>query len=231
MSIRLKLPLIAIDGPSGVGKSTTAKLVAKGLMWNYLDTGAMYRTAALALVRAEVTLTDRLSLSRVLHKLKIQQIGSREFLDFEDVSEAIRTSEITSMSSLISSDADVRAVLVCQQRKICESGNWVVDGRDIGTVVFPNACCKIYLTANAEVRALRRFNELKSTGGLLMSLEQIMHCMKLRDSADSNRAASPLCKAKDAIELNSSNMSLTAVVDWIIDHHLSHVAKSTVATY
>ena len=221
MSTILRLPLIAIDGPSGVGKSTTAKLVAKSLAWDYLDTGAMYRAAALALKRAGITIDDRVALNRILHELKIYQVGNREFLGLEDVSEAIRTPEITDMASLISSDADVRVALVCKQRQICERGNWVVDGRDIGTVVFPNACCKIYLTASAEIKALRRFNELKNHG-LNVRLDEVMARMQSRDTADSNRMMSPLRKAEDAIGLDSSGMSLAAVVDWIVSHHRHH---------
>jgi cytidylate kinase len=216
-----KFPLIAIDGPSGVGKSTTAKLVANRLGWEYLDTGAMYRAAALAVCRADIKLDDGLALNGILHQLRIQQIDGREFLGSEDVSEAIRTPEITNIASLISSDAEVRTVLVEKQRQICERGSWVVDGRDIGTVVFPNACCKIYLTAKAEVKAWRRFNEFKAKG-VFIPLDEVMAGMHLRDLADSNRIASPLRKADDAIELDSSDMSLDAVVDWIIAHHISH---------
>lgn len=221
-----KFPLIAIDGPSGVGKSTTAKLVADRLTWGYLDTGAMYRAAALAICRAGIKHDDSFALNKVLNKLKIRQIDDREFLGSEDVSEAIRTPEIASMASLVSSYADVRTVLVGQQRQICECGRWVVDGRDIGTVVFPDACCKIYLTTSAEVKAQRRFKELEANG-VCTTLEEVMECMHLRDLADSSRDISPLRKADDAVELDSSNMSLGAVVDWIISHHMSHVNIST----
>ena len=150
-----KLSLIAIDGPSGVGKSTTAKRVAQQLGWGYLDTGAMYRATALALQRAGVVLEDRPRLERVLAGLKIQQRGIREYLDGEDVTEAIRTPEITRMVTPVSADARVREVLVDQQRRIGGAGGWVVDGRDIGTVVFPEACCKIFLTASVDARAGR----------------------------------------------------------------------------
>ena len=216
------LPLIAIDGPSGVGKSTTAKLIAKKLKWNYLDTGAMYRATALAIKRAGiVSIENSLELDSILSDLNINQIANRTFLDSEDISEAIRTSEITKMSSLISANARVRETLVNQQRRIVKAGGWVIDGRDIGTVVCPNACCKIYLVANIQTRAWRRFQEIQANG-ITTSLHEVAEDINSRDLFDSTRALSPLCKAVDAIELDSSNMSLVDVVDWIIAHHLKH---------
>src|SRR5664279_199776 len=144
------LPLIAIDGPSGVGKSTTARRVAERLGWQYLDTGAMYGAAALALLRAGLPLEDRAGLERLLAGLQLAQVGTRIFLGNEDVSDAIRGPEVTRHVTPVSADARVRAVLVDQQRRIGASGNWVVDGRDIGTVVFTHACCKVFLTASPE---------------------------------------------------------------------------------
>jgi cytidylate kinase len=215
------LSLIAIDGPSGVGKSTTAKRVAQQLGWGYLDTGAMYRATALALLRAGVVLEDRPRLERVLAGLKIQQRGIREYLDGEDVTEAIRTPEITRMVTPVSADARVREVLVDQQRRIGGAGGWVVDGRDIGTVVFPTACCKIYLTASVTARAGRRFQELRDKG-VPQPMADVAADIQRRDLADSTRAVSPLCKAADAVELDSSAMTLDQVVDWIAAHHGAH---------
>lgn len=217
-----KLSLIAIDGPSGVGKSTTAKLVAKKLKWNYLDTGAMYRATALAIKRAGIANIDNsLELDGILSDLDINQIANKIFLGSEDVSEAIRTSEITKMSSLISANARVREILVDQQRRIVKAGGWVIDGRDIGTVVCPNACCKIYLVANIQTRAYRRFKEMQANG-ITTSLHEVTEDIKSRDLFDSTRTLSPLRKASDAIELDSSNMSLVDVVDWIIAYHIKH---------
>jgi cytidylate kinase len=216
-----RLSLIALDGPSGVGKSTTAKRVAQELGWGYLDTGAMYRAAALALQRAGVELDDRPGLERILAGLRIQQRGVREFLGGEDVSEAIRTPEITRMVTPVSADARVREVLVDQQRRIGGEGGWVLDGRDIGTVVFPYACCKIFLTASVEARAGRRFQELRAKG-VPLPLEEVAADLQRRDLADSTRAASPLCKAADAVELDSSGMGLEEVVAWIVAHHRNH---------
>ncbi|MDR3672634.1 MAG: (d)CMP kinase [Holophaga sp.] len=216
-----KLALIALDGPSGVGKSTTAKRVAQELGWDYLDTGAMYRTAALALKRAGIGLDDRSGLERVLAALRIQQRGSREFLADEDVSEAIRTPEITRMVTPVSADARVREVLVDQQRRIGGAGGWVVDGRDIGTVVFPDACCKIFLTASVEARARRRFKELQDKG-VPLPLAEVAADLERRDLADTTRPLSPLRKATDAVELDSSGMKLGQVVAWIVEHHRAH---------
>ena len=218
-----KLSLIAIDGPSGVGKSTTAKRVAQQLGWGYLDTGAMYRATALALQRAGVVLEDRPRLERVLAGLKIQQRGIREYLDGEDVTEAIRTPEITRMVTPVSADARVREVLVDQQRRIGGAGGWVVDGREIGTVVFPTACCKLYLTASVTARAGRRFQELRDKG-VPQPMVDVAADIQRRDLADSTRAVSPLCKAADAVELDSSAMTLDQVVDWIAAHHGAHAS-------
>jgi cytidylate kinase len=215
------LPLIAIDGPSGVGKSTTAKAVAERLGWQYLDTGAMYRAAALALLRAGLPLEDRAGLERLLAGLILAQKGTRIFLDGEDVSEAIRSPEVTRHVTPVSADARVREVLVDQQRRIGASGRWVVDGRDIGTVVFTHACCKIFLTASPEARAQRRLRELQAKGQT-PDFAAVLADLSRRDSADSTRAASPLRRADDAVELDSSDLSLDQVVDWIVARHLAH---------
>jgi len=215
------LSLIALDGPSGVGKSTTAKRVAQQLGWNYLDTGAMYRVTALALHRAGIDLADRPALEAVLASLRIEQRGSRSFLNGEDVSEAIRTPEVTKLVTPVSADPRVREVLVEQQRAIGATGGWVVDGRDIGTVVFTNACCKVFLTASAEARARRRFLELQAKG-VPLPYEEILADQQRRDHADSTRAVAPLRKADDALELDSSTMTLDEVVTWIVRHHQSH---------
>jgi len=216
-----KLPVIALDGPSGVGKSTTAKAVAQALGWEYLDTGAMYRATALALRRAGVGLEDREGLERALAGLRIQQRGTREFLGDEDVSDAIRSPEVSRMVTPVSADGRVREVLVDQQRAIAGSGGWVVDGRDIGTVVFPDACCKVFLTASVDVRARRRALELEAKG-TPQPLAEVAADIQRRDLADSTRAVAPLRKAGDAVELDSGGMSLEEVVQWIVGLHRRH---------
>jgi cytidylate kinase len=215
------LPLIAIDGPSGVGKSTTARRVAARLGWQYLDTGAMYRAAALAIQRAAITLEDRPALERVLASLDLAQESGRMFLAGEDISEAIRSQEVTRRVTPVSADARVREVLVEQQRRIGNRGRWVVDGRDIGTVVFTLACCKIFLTASPEARARRRFLELEAKGQP-PGIEQVLDDLQRRDRADRTRAIAPLRKADDAVALDSSDMSLDEVVDWIVARHQAH---------
>lgn len=216
-----KLPVIALDGPSGVGKSTTAKAVAQALGWQYLDTGAMYRATALALRRAGVGLEDREGLERALAGLRIQQRGTREFLGDEDVSDAIRSPEVSRMVTPVSADGRVREVLVDQQRAIAGSGGWVVDGRDIGTVVFPDACCKVFLTASVDVRARRRALELEAKG-TPQPLAEVAADIQRRDLADSTRAVAPLRKAGDAVELDSGGLSLEEVVRWIVELHRRH---------
>ncbi|HEX9080833.1 MAG TPA: (d)CMP kinase [Holophagaceae bacterium] len=215
------LPLIALDGPSGVGKSTTARRVARELGWDYLDTGAMYRAVTLALGRATVDLADRASLDRVLAGLSLALEGTRVLLGGEDVSEAIRSVEVTRRVTPVSAHPRVREVLVDQQRSLGQRGRWVVDGRDIGTVVFPQACCKIFLTASPEARARRRFLELQAKGQAPV-FEEVLADLQRRDEADSTRAVAPLRKAEDAVELDSSDLSLEAVVAWIVAHHRAH---------
>lgn len=216
-----RLALIALDGPSGVGKSTTAKLVAKELGWEYLDTGAMYRSAALACHRAGLDLNDREALERVLAGIRLEQREGRFYLNGEEVSEAIRTPEVSRLVTPVSADARVREVLVEQQRALGARGGWVVDGRDIGTIVFPDACCKVYLTASVEARAGRRFKELAEKG-VTTTLSEVAADIERRDHADMTRAVAPLCKAPDATELDSSAMSLAEVVAWIVAHHRRH---------
>jgi cytidylate kinase len=215
------LPLIAIDGPSGVGKSTTARRVAERLGWQYLDTGAMYRAAALAILRAGISLEDRPSLERLLAGLDLTQESGRMYLAGEDVSEAIRNQEVTRLVTPVSADARVREVLVDQQRHIGASGRWVVDGRDIGTVVFTQACCKVFLTASPEARARRRFLELLGKGHSPV-FGEVLADLQRRDEADSTRAVAPLRKAEGAVELDSSDLDLDQVVDWILALHASH---------
>lgn len=211
-----KVQVIAIDGPSGAGKSSAAKKIAETLSWDYLDTGAMYRATALALLRAGVGLEDEAALFRVLRSMHLEQLGTRIFLNDEDVSEAIRSHEITQFVTPVSADGRVRDVLVEQQRSIGQRGGFVVDGRDIGTVVFPNAALKLYLTASVEARAQRRFMEQQAKGNA-MTLDEVAADIQRRDHADSTRAVAPLRKADDAVELDSSNLTLDEVVAKIVE--------------
>ena len=216
-----RLALIALDGPSGVGKSTTARAVAQELGWDYLDTGAMYRATALAAARSALSLEDAPALEALLAGLRIEQRGTRFLLNGEDVSEAIRTPEVTRLVTPVSAHPRVREAMVEQQRAIGASGRWVVDGRDIGTVVFPQACCKIFLTASVEARARRRFLELQAKG-VPATLDEVARDIEARDRADSTRAVAPLRRAEDAVELDSSHLTLAEVVARIVALHRAH---------
>ena len=207
--------VIAIDGPSGVGKSTAARLVAARLGWSYMDTGAMYRAVTLMLERNGVSLEDGGALKRALESMDYEQRGESYFLNNEEISGAIRSPEITKLVSKVSADTRVREALVFLQRKLGRAGDWVVDGRDIGTVVFPEAKCKIFLVATAQARAQRRFLELQAKG-VPTTLEEVLQDQERRDKYDSTRAASPLRRADDALELDSSQLSLAEVVEWIL---------------
>jgi cytidylate kinase len=181
----------------------------------------MYRAAALALQRSGTQLDDSTALETLLAGLELQQQGTRIFLRGEDVSEAIRTPEVTRLVTPVSANARVREVLVEQQRHIGQRGQWVVDGRDIGTVVFTQACCKVFLTASPEARAQRRTREMEAKGQS-PDFAEVLADLNRRDEADSTRAVAPLRQAEDAVALDSSDMSLDEVVDWIVARHLAH---------
>ena len=213
-----RLDLIAIDGPSGSGKSTTAKRTAERLGWSYLDTGAMYRATALALHRAGVGLTDTEHVKNILNTIEINQEGTSIFLGGENVSDAIRTMEINQMVTPVSADGQVREAMVKQQQRLGQRGHWVVDGRDIGTVVFPQAIGKIFLVASIRIRSERRFKEL-SDKGIMTTLEEVAVDLERRDLADRTRAISPLRKGDDALEIDTSYRTVNEVVDLIVAHY------------
>ena len=210
---------IAIDGPSGAGKSTAAKAVARELGFMYLDTGAMYRTVGLYMLRQGVSLDDRETILRRLPEagVEVRFAGGeqRMFLNGEDVSVAIRTPEGSLAASKISVIPEVRAKMVEMQQRLAADNNVVMDGRDICLYVLPNAQLKLFLTASAEERARRRWLERKGQGSE-QSYEEVLRDVIERDARDSQRAASPLEKAPDAIEIDSSDMELDEVVAEII---------------
>jgi len=218
------LPLIALDGPAAVGKSSTAKAVAQVLGWSYLDTGAMYRATALALLRAKVPLEDPSGLDDVLATLAIRLVGSQTYLGEEDVTSYLRTPELAHQVSAVAANARVREVLVTQQRSLAGAGGWIVDGRDIGTTVFPDACCKIFLTASLAARTQRRWRQLQAKGDP-QTLEAVGAELQRRDLGVTTRAVAPLRKAADAVTLDSSAIAQDQVVAWIVAHHRSHVAS------
>ena len=206
---------IAIDGPGGAGKSTIAKQVAKALDIDYIDTGAMYRAVGYKLIRDDVDMYDKDALSAMLDATDIDFSGGRTILDGKDISDRIRTQEISRKASECSALAPVRAKLVELQKKMGSTKSVIMDGRDIGTVVLKDAELKIYLTASAEERASRRHRELLLKGEDI-SYEKVLADMQERDYNDMHREITPLRKADDAIELDTTGMSIDEVTEYIL---------------
>jgi cytidylate kinase len=208
--------IVAIDGPSGVGKSTVSRAVADQLGIGYLDTGATYRAATLAIVRAGVDIASENAILAELehHSVDYTEIGI--VLDGESVAFDVRSDEVTGNVSALSAHPRVRAAIVDIQRRWVDNrdGDAVVEGRDIGTVLFPDAPVKIYLTASPMVRATRRSGDAESSG---KSLEEIASEIEARDHADSTRKASPLRPASDAIIVDTSELTVDEVVDTIVE--------------
>ena len=212
--------IVAIDGPAASGKSTTAKMVAKKLKMTYLDTGAMYRAVTLALLRSNTDLDDYDSVCQVVDELEldIYDQGDKTVvrLDGEDVSQAIRSMPVTENVRAVSAVKYVREAMVEIQRNIGKKTNCVVEGRDIGTVVFPDAEFKIFMVADVKMRAERRLKELHEMGEN-RSLQEVMTDLKRRDEKDSTRSHSPLQKADEAIEIDTSMLSIDQQVEKIIN--------------
>ncbi|MBR0474799.1 MAG: (d)CMP kinase [Erysipelotrichaceae bacterium] len=207
---------IAIDGPSASGKSTIAKQLCKKLDYKHLDTGAMYRCVALKVVKTGIDYNDEAALKELLKGIKIDfSSDGKVFLDGEDVSSAIRTDEISMMASNVSTKLTVRKHLVKMQQKIAKNKGYIMDGRDIGTVVLPDAEVKIFMTASAETRAKRRYLENQERG-IKSNLRALTQEIIERDYQDSHRKHSPLKKAEDAIEIDTSEMTIVQVVDEIM---------------
>lgn len=200
---------IAIDGPSGSGKSTLAKNLSKILNFVYVDTGALYRTVALYMLRKKVDLSDKAAVVRNLSELSVSfahdENGTQHvYLNGEDVSGHIRTPEISLAASTVSAIGEVRAFLLDTQRNIAQNANVIMDGRDIGTVIFPDAQVKIFLTAGNDARAIRRCEELRAKGQDV-TLEDIKNAMLIRDENDKNRSEAPAVAADDAVLLDNSS--------------------------
>ncbi len=210
---------IAIDGPAGAGKSTIAKAVAKELEFIYVDTGAMYRAMALYLIRKGILPKEKEKMEEACKNAEISIVyenGAQQvILDGENVTEYLRQEEVGNMASVSSANPKIREKLVQLQRVLASKENVVMDGRDIGTCVLPHADVKIYLTASARTRALRRCKELEEKG-IDCVLEEIEADINDRDYRDMHRDISPLKQAEDAVLLDSSNMNITEVKDEII---------------
>jgi CMP/dCMP kinase len=196
--------VVAIDGPAGAGKSTVARAAARALGFTYLDSGAMYRTVGLLTARDGGPAAERAD------ELDIR-LGDRVLANGEDVTEAIRTLEVSEAASTVATDPRVREALVKKQRELLSAGDWVAEGRDIGTVVAPDAEVKVYLTASPEERARRRAAELGT------DVDTVMRDQALRDAQDMDRAHSPLRAAPDAVELDTTGLSVDEVVERIAE--------------
>lgn len=202
----MKKIIIAIDGPSGSGKSTTAKNIAKALGIEYIDTGAMYRAAALEAKLKNVPMEEK-AVSEMLDRADIDFMDGEIFLDGREVDDQIRTLEISALASQISQLASCRTKLVEIQRRIARAKSIVMDGRDIGTNVLPDAEFKFYLTASLDVRAERRWKEMKAKGEDV-SLDAVKEDIRKRDHEDMTRTLNPLTKAEDAIEISTDDHSI-----------------------
>ena len=214
----VKFKSIAIDGPAGAGKSTVAKHLANKLNYLYVDTGALYRAIGLYMIKNNISYTDELATAENLKNinLELKYIDNVQhvFLNFDDVTSQIRSSEVSLAASSVSAFKSVRNFLINLQRNIAKNNNVIMDGRDIATVVLPNADIKIFLTASAKIRAIRRYKEL-STINPNETFDEVYKDMVTRDSNDSSRDVAPLKQAEDAVLIDSSNMSFDETVDYI----------------
>jgi CMP/dCMP kinase len=208
--------VITIDGPSGTGKGTIAALTARRLGWHYLDSGALYRVLGLAAGRADIDLDRGGDLARLARSMPIRFADSRVLLHGEDVSEAIRTEAAGAAASRVAAHPSVREALLGWQRDAAVPPGLVADGRDMGSVVFPDAALKVFLTASAEERAQRRYKQLKEKG-LDVSLANLIKDIAARDERDSTRSVAPLKAPDGAYVLDTTSLSITEVLDRVLE--------------
>lgn len=218
--IQYKEPVIAIDGASGTGKGTVSQILAKRLGWKFLDSGALYRVLALAAQKHSVALDNEDALEVLAEHLDVQFIAQETksphiILEGEDVTDIIRTEKMGNAASIIAALPAVRAALLSRQRAFRETPGLVADGRDMGTVVFPDAQLKIFLTASPEERALRRFNQLKERG-ISVTLGDLIEELRERDRRDQERTVAPLKPAEDAVIIDTDRLSIDQVVEKIL---------------
>lgn len=211
--------VVAIDGPAGAGKSTVARGLAREYGMTYIDTGAMYRCVALLALRRGIALNDTEALGGCARSLNIQfnrvEGEQRVLLNGEDVSQEIRTGEVTQISSVVAQAPPVRDAMVALQRRMGEQGRIVMEGRDIGTVVFPDAAVKVFLTASASERARRRATELCEKTGRHVDSAQVLQQLNERDRRDEQREVAPLTPAPDAVELDTDGLTVEQVIQKI----------------
>jgi cytidylate kinase len=204
--------IITIDGPAGAGKSTVARALASRLGFHYLDTGAMYRAVALAGLRRGVDWQRPEELARLARQLRIEVVGDRILLDGEDVTETVRSAEVTAVTRFAADNLEVRRQLVGLQRSLAAGKDIVTEGRDQGTVAFPDARCKVFLTASNRQRAMRRLRDLEAQGEPA-TLDRVLADIDRRDREDMSRTVGALAAARDAVEVSTDEMSVEAVVD------------------
>ena len=213
--MRDRAPVIAIDGPAGAGKGTVAALVTERLGWHLLDSGALYRVVALAALRHDADLTHGDALAAIARNLDVTFRADAVMVDGLDETLAIRQPEVDAAASKVAASPQVRAALLAAQRDFRTPPGLVADGRDMGTVVFPDARLKVFLTASAEERARRRYRQLKESQPDV-SLRTLFEAIEERDRRDSNRAVSPLVPAPDALQIDSTAMSIDDVVRTVL---------------
>lgn len=210
---------VAVDGPAGAGKSSISKIVAKKLGYLYIDTGAMYRSVTWAVLHNHIDVNNQKAVEALLPELDLTMEASDDsckvFIAGQDVTDFIRTPQVNNAVSIVASYKGVRQYLVERQRLMAEAGGVILDGRDIGSVVLPNAELKIYLTASVEARAMRRYLEVKGTVNE-QTLEDIKDSVMQRDDMDKNRKESPLIQVEDAVLVDSSEMTFDATVEHIL---------------
>jgi cytidylate kinase len=209
------IPVVTIDGPSGTGKGTIADLLAKRLGWHCLDSGALYRALGLAAERRGVDLSDASALADLAATIDVEPRGTRIFLDGEDVSQLIRTEAAGSAASRVAAHGAVRQRLLDWQRSAARMPGLVADGRDMGSVVFPSAQVKIFLTASPEKRAQRRYKQLKEKG-LDVSLANLVSEIRERDERDMSRSVAPLKVAEGAVEVDTTSLTIAEVLDRVM---------------
>jgi cytidylate kinase len=208
---------VAIDGPSGAGKGTLARAVAKALGYDHVDTGAMYRAVGWKAMQDNIALDNEDALAALAARARYEQRPEGIFIDGHDVTRAIRTPEIDQAATAVARLPRVRSVLVERQRQLGKQGAVVMEGRDIGTVVFPNADVKVYLDASPEERARRRAQDPAHTGGQQASVAGIQQELQTRDKSDSTRTVAPLARAEDAVYIDTTGMPIDVVVDRVLE--------------